>query len=73
MMKGYSEEQEYSADSFGAKLAAAARFKGSAAVRLLERLAELEGEPEGLSAYFSSHPPLEERIERLRRESPQEK
>jgi len=64
----YSRDQEFDADEFGARLAAAAGYDPRAAIRAFERLQALETEGElPLAQYFSSHPPLAERIERLRR------
>ena len=63
----YSQDQEFDADEFGARLAAAAGYDPRAAIHAFERLQGLETEGElPLAQYFSSHPPLAERIERLR-------
>ncbi|MBW2289705.1 MAG: M48 family metallopeptidase [Deltaproteobacteria bacterium] len=63
----YSQDRELEADEFGARLAAAAGYDPRGAIRALERLREAE-EHDGLplSEYFSSHPPIDIRIERLR-------
>jgi Zn-dependent protease with chaperone function len=64
----YSQDQEFDADEFGARLAVAAGYDPRAAIRAFERLQRLESNAElPLAQYFSSHPPLAERIERLRR------
>ena len=63
----YSQDRELEADEFGARLAAAAGYDPRGAIQVLERLQEVEadgGLP--LAEYFSSHPPLELRIQRLR-------
>jgi len=63
----YSQDRELEADAFGARLAAAAGYDPRGAIRALSRLRDTEvrdGRP--LAEYFSSHPPLEVRIERLR-------
>ena len=62
----YSQDRELEADEFGARLAAAAGYDPRGAIRALERLREEEAQ-DGLplSEYFSSHPPLDVRIERL--------
>jgi Zn-dependent protease with chaperone function len=64
----YSQDRELEADEFGARLAAAAGYDPRGAVRVLERLQHVEADS-GLpmAEYFSSHPPLELRIRRLRR------
>ena len=63
----YSQDQELDADEFGARLAAAAGYDPRAAIRAFERLQGLETDGElPLAQYFASHPPLAERIERLR-------
>jgi Zn-dependent protease with chaperone function len=63
----YSQDQEFDADEFGARLAAAAGYDPRAAIRAFERLQGLDTEGElPLAQYFSSHPPLAERIDRLR-------
>jgi predicted Zn-dependent protease len=63
----YSQDRELEADEFGARLAAAADYDPRGAIRALDRLRAAEvhdGLP--LAEYFSSHPPLDVRIERLR-------
>jgi Zn-dependent protease with chaperone function len=63
----YSRDRELEADEFGARLAAAAGYDPRGAIRVLERLQRGEAD-EGLplAEYFSSHPPLEVRIQALR-------
>ena len=56
--QGYSRELEMEADREGARLAAAA-------ARALERLARGAGGNAGLAEYFSSHPPLADRVRKL--------
>ena len=65
--QGYSRELELEADGEGARLAAAAGFDPRAAARALERLARGASGNAGLMAYFSSHPPLAERVRKLTR------
>ena len=63
----YSRDQELDADEFGARLAAAAGYDPRGAIRAFERLRGLEADGAlPLAEYFSSHPPMAVRIERLR-------
>jgi predicted Zn-dependent protease len=63
--QGYSRELELEADGEGARLAAAAGFDPRAAARALQRLARGASGNAGLMEYFSSHPPLAERVRKL--------
>ena len=67
LSKGYSRELELEADREGTRLAAAAGFDPRAAARALRRLARVSGDNAGLAEYFSSHPPLAERVQKLER------
>ena len=68
LSSAYSQDQEFDADEFGTRLAAAAGYDPRAAIRAFERLQGFETDGElPLAQYFSSHPPLAERIERLTR------
>jgi predicted Zn-dependent protease len=68
----YSREQEFEADAVGVKLLRFAHFDPAAAVRVLQLLAECAGQQSELAAYFSSHPPFDERIARVQRLSQEE-
>ena len=66
--KAYSREQEYEADVLGSRLAQVAGFDPQGALRMLERFRSLEGssDPLGLSAYVSTHPPINDRQQHIR-------
>lgn len=67
--KGYSRSLELEADAEAVRLAAAAGFDSSASIRALQRLEQVSPDNSGLAEYFSSHPPLPERIQELNRNS----
>ncbi len=66
--KAYSREQEFEADVLGSRLAQVAGFDPRGALRMLERFRNLEGssDPLGLSAYLSTHPPIDDRQQHIR-------
>ncbi len=65
MQKGYSRDQEYEADSFGVILMYAAGFNYQASISFFEKLANLHSENSQDYNYFSTHPPINERIKRV--------
>ena len=67
--RAYSRDEEFEADELGLRLMRAAGFDPAGAVRVLQRLGELDRSPDrlGLGPYLSTHPPVEDRILRLRR------
>lgn len=67
LSSAYSQEHELLADAFAVRLCQAAGLPNDGGAALLSRLLELQagGNGSALSEYFSTHPPLEERIERI--------
>lgn len=65
VQQGYSREQEYRADRFAVALAKAAGFDPTGGCRLFCTLQKHEKEPDFMGDYFSSHPSLSDRIERI--------
>lgn len=63
--QGYSREQEYRADRFAVALTEAAGFDPAGGSRLFEKLHVHEKDPGFMGPYFSSHPALPDRIERI--------
>ncbi len=65
----YSQDEEVEADELGLLLMRAAGFDPAGAIRVLQRLGKLDRRPDplGLGPYLSTHPPVEDRIVRLRR------
>jgi predicted Zn-dependent protease len=66
--KSYAQDQELEADRFGVQLAQRAGFDPEAATRALDRLGTQARESGILDHYFSSHPPLQLRVQNLQRE-----
>ncbi|MDP6580294.1 MAG: M48 family metalloprotease [Vicinamibacterales bacterium] len=66
--RAYSRDQEFEADALGGLLTRAAGFDTDGALRLLERFQRLDraATAPGLGAYLSTHPPVHERIAKLR-------
>lgn len=65
--QGYSQDTELEADRLGFKLAQAAGFDPSAAIRLLNRLRTIPTEAWLLSTYLSSHPSVDVRVQQIER------
>jgi predicted Zn-dependent protease len=65
----YSQQNEFTADELGTKLALAARYDKAAAEKLLMRLAQTSEGPDDktLAKYFATHPPFNERIANVRK------
>ena len=66
--RAYSRDQEFEADELGMLLMQAAGFDPAGAVRLLQRLNGLDRTPDplGLGPYLSTHPPVDDRVLKLR-------
>ena len=62
---GYSREKELEADKYGAQLMSYARYDTRAATEVLQKLANLKGEDPEMLNYFSTHPPVAERISNI--------
>ena len=67
--RAYSQDDELEADELAVLLMRAAGFDPAGAIRMLQCLGELDRQPDplGLNRYLSTHPPIEERVVRLRR------
>jgi predicted Zn-dependent protease len=67
--RAYSRDEEFEADELGLLLMRAAGFDPAGAIRVLQRLGKLDRSPDplGLGPYLSTHPPVEDRVVRLRR------
>ena len=68
--RAYSQDQEFEADALGGLMMRAAGYDPEGAIRLFERfraLGPLGGDEDTLGTYLSPHPPVNERIARLRK------
>jgi predicted Zn-dependent protease len=67
--RAYSQGEEFEADELGFLLMRAAGFDPGGAIRMLRCLGELDRRPDplGLNRYLSTHPPIDERVDRLGR------
>lgn len=66
--RAYSREQEFEADELGGMLMRAADFDPSGSIRALRRFEGLDTATDslGLGAYLSTHPPVPDRVARLK-------
>ena len=69
LARAYSRDEEFEADELGLLLMRAAGFDPAGAIRMLQCLGWLNRSADrlGLNRYLSTHPPIEERVNRLRR------
>lgn len=67
VQQGYSREQEFRADRFAVALTKAAGFDPEGGCRLFSSLRKHSNEPNLMGAYFSSHPAMGDRIDRINR------
>ena len=67
LQQTYSQDKELEADKFAVRIAHQAGFDPTAGLRLLDRFTTLSAPASPLDAYFASHPPLEQRKNRIER------
>ncbi|MEE9368704.1 MAG: M48 family metallopeptidase [Pontiella sp.] len=65
VQQGYSREQEFRADRFAVALVKAAEFDPLGGCRLFSMLQKNSTDPNLLGNYFSSHPAMNDRIDRI--------
>jgi len=66
LQNAYSREQEIEADQFAVRLMLSAGMDPLAGAAVLGKLNDFADDPGELSSYFSTHPPLTARIDRIR-------
>lgn len=67
MNSNYSRDNEFEADAGGAALMKAAGYNSRKSADLLERLGTQSKKQVRLFSYFTSHPPIEKRIDKLKK------
>jgi predicted Zn-dependent protease len=65
LRNGYSRENELDADRYGVKLIASAGFDTRGAIGLLNHLNQNSSDNPDIFNYFSSHPPIDERLKQI--------
>ena len=66
LRNGYSRENELEADLYAVKIMVSAGFDAKGAIKLLQHLQPGKEQNPEIFNYFSSHPPLNERIEKIK-------
>lgn len=66
LQNAYSREQEIEADQFAVRLMLSAGMDPLAGATVLGKLNDFADDPGELSSYFSTHPPLTARIDKIR-------
>ena len=66
LRNGYSRENELEADKYGVRLITSAGFDASGAFRLLNHLRQNKSDNPDIFNYFSSHPPIDERMGQIK-------
>jgi predicted Zn-dependent protease len=66
LRNGYSRENELEADKYGVKLMSSTGFDANGSVGLLHHLRQNKSDNPEIFNYFSSHPPIDERIGQIR-------
>lgn len=66
ILKGYGREQEKESDRVGTDVAAALNYDATAMTDFLDTILQLNGDPDGLLTFLTTHPPSQERIDLIK-------